>query len=344
MKQPAPCYDKLIDSHGQPRYGRFSQPIQQINHRDFHYLNTLDRPAHRLARHFHYKQFQFAGLVSERYTLGCAIVQLQYVSNAFVYLQDRQTGETRELNLLQPLGLRCHMADTPDQGVHHFRKGNTGFNFYAFSQPRHRRVEIFSGSHLRIDFSLHEPAGFQPIAVCTPTGFNGWTYTQKATTLPASGLIEWNDSRIALDDRFSGSYDWTCGYLRRQTAWRWASLSGRLADGTPIGANLANGVNETGCTENGLWIGNRLHDCGPVHFTFDRHRRHAPWQIDSENGRLHLTFTPDGERCDKRDLILLASNFTQLSGFFDGHFIDSKGQRTELHHVPGFCEDHYAKW
>lgn len=344
MKKQTVTYDKLIDASGQPHYGRFDVPVKDVNHQDFHYTNEMDRAAGRLARHFHLKQFQFAGLVSERYTLGCAIVSLKYVSNAFVYLHDRQSGELRQKSLLQPLSLQCSMVSTPDTGMHRFRKGDTSFNFYAHDHSRSRTVEIFSGEELRIDFTLAEPAGFQPIAVCTRTGFSGWTYTQKATTLAARGLIEWNGQRITVDDSFSGSYDWTCGYLRRQTAWNWGSLSGRLADGTAIGANLANGVNETGYNENGIWIGNRLHPCGPVNFQFDRHNRRNPWRVTSADGQLDLTFSPDGERREKLNLILLASNFTQLTGFFDGSFTDAQGNRTELHRIPGFCEDHYAKW
>ncbi len=344
MNKQTVTYDKLIDASGQPHFGRFGRPVGDVNHRDFLYRNEMDQIAGRLARHFHLKQFQFVGLVSERYTLGCAIVSVKYVSNAFVYLHDRHTGELRQKSLLQPLSLQCSMVSTPDHGMHRFRKGDTSFNFYAHNNPRSRNVEIFSGEDLRIDFKLSEPAGFQPIAVCTRTGFSGWTYTQKATTLSAEGAIHWGDLHIDLDGSFSGSYDWTCGYLRRHTAWNWASLSGRLADGTAVGANLANGVNETGFSENGIWIGNSLHPCGPVNLHFDRNDRRKPWRITSESGQLDLTFTPDGERREKLNLLLLASNFTQLTGFFDGSFTDAEGKRTELHRIPGFCEDHYAKW
>lgn len=336
-------YDKLIDASGQPHFGRFDAPVQQVNHRDFQYLNSMDRPAGALARHFHYKQFQFVGLTSPRYTLGCAVVSLKYVSNAFVYLCDRLTGEQREISLLQPLSHRCRMADTPDSGLHRFRKSGIDFNFHASTAPRRRQVEIL-GSDLHIDFSIAEPNGFQPLAVCTRTGYAGWTYTQKATALNARGHIRWNGLDLAVDDSFLGSYDWSCGYLRRQTAWNWASLSGVLSDGTRVGANLANGVNETGLTENGFWVDGRLHPIGPVQFQFSRRDRRQPWHIRSDCGRLNLTFTSAGERCEKLDLYLLASNFTQLTGCFSGTFTLDDGRLMELELIPGFCEDHYAKW
>ncbi|HVK99115.1 MAG TPA: DUF2804 domain-containing protein, partial [Dongiaceae bacterium] len=128
------------------------------------------------------------------------------------------------------------------------------------------------------------------------------------------------------------------------TAWNWASLSGRLADGTRIGANLANGVNETGFTENAVWVNGHLHPLGPVHFEFDRSDRRKPWRVRTECGRLDLHFTAVGERSEKLDLFLLASNFTQLTGCFTGTFTLEDGRRLDLELIPGFCEDHYAKW
>lgn len=337
------AYDKLIGPDGQPRFGRFPQPIQTINHQDFSYTDPLDNQAGALARHFHLKQFQFVGLVSERFILGCAIVSLKYVSNAFVYLFDRQNNRIIEKTLLQPLSLHCRMSNTPDAGLHRFRKGDTEFNFY--SHPGRKHVEIFSGRDIRIDFTIEEPEGFQPISVCTRTGFNGWTYTQKANALRAQGRIQWDTLNLPVEpEHFLGSYDWSCGYMRRQTAWNWASLSGVLADGQRFGANLANGVNETGFTENGFWVDGTQTALGPVTFEFNKQKRDESWHIRDLNGRLNLTFIPEGKRCEKLNIWFLASNFTQLAGQFHGTVTTDEGQILQLTAIPGFCEDHYAKW
>lgn len=336
-------YDKLIGPDGQPRFGRFSQPVKVINHRDFLYTDPLDNKAGALARHFHLKQFQFIGLVSERYILGCAIVSLKYLSNAFVYLFDRQGNRILEKSLLQPLSLNCRMSNEPDAGMHRFRKGETEFNFYSFPGKKH--VEIFSGRDIHIDFTIEEPVGFEPIAVCTRTGFNGWTYTQKANALAAQGHIQWDNLQVPVEPgEFFGSYDWSCGYMRRQTAWNWASLSGILPDGRRFGANLANGVNETGLTENGFWIDNVLTTLGPVTFEFNKQQRDMPWRIRDEAGRLDLAFTAEGQRCEKLNAWLLASNFTQLAGRFQGTVETPDGRILQLTDISGFCEDHYAKW
>lgn len=336
-------YDKLIGPDGQPRFGRFSRPVPIINHRDFLYTDPFDNKASPLARHFDFKQFQFIGLVSERYILGCAIISLKYLSNAFVYLFDRSNNRVLEKSLLQPLSLHCQMNNQPDAGVQHFRKGTTEFTFH--SDPGKRHVKITAGRDLHIDFTIEEPAGFQPVAVCTRTGFSGWTYTQKANALRAQGQIVWNNRHIAVEpEEFMGSYDWSCGYMRRHTAWNWASLSGTLPDGRPFGANLANGVNETGFTENAFWVDGKQTALGPVTFEFDKRQRNQPWRIRDEAGLLDLTFTPETTRSEKINLWILASNFTQLAGRFQGSIADGEQQHLSFDNISGFCEDHYAKW
>ncbi len=49
---------------------------------------------------------------------------------------------------------------------------------------------------------------------------------------------------IALDHARAG-YDFSAGYMRRETSWRWASINAEI-NSTGIGLNLAAGVNETG--------------------------------------------------------------------------------------------------
>lgn len=336
-------YDKLIGPDGQPRFGRFSRPVAIINHRDFYYTDPFDHKASFLARHFDLKQFQFIGLISEDYILGCAITSLKYVSTAFVYLVDRRSNRVQEKSLVQPLSLNCQMSNEPDAGEARFHQGSTSFIFRSF--PGQKHVRIVSGRDIHIDFTLTEPSDFQPVAVCTRTGFNGWTYTQKANALRAEGNIVWNNRRIAVESpAFLGSYDWSCGYMRRQTAWNWASLSGTLPHGRSFGANLASGVNETGFTENAIWIDGQQTTLGPVLFDFDKRNRNRPWHIRDMAGRIELIFTPESGRQEKVNLWLLATNFTQLTGRFRGSITDEHGQRLTLANISGFCEDHYAKW
>src|SRR5690606_24571159 len=82
---------------------------------------------------------------------------------------------------------------------------------------------------------------------------------QKSAAQVCHGRVQWHDQRFDLQQlRALAAVDWTGGYMRRETFWNWGSLSCQLRDGRGLGFNLAAGVNETGFTENALWLDGRL--------------------------------------------------------------------------------------
>lgn len=338
-------YNKLINANGQPQFGVFSHPIREINYQDFDYHGVMDRKAGPLAKYFHFNQFQFIGLTNEDIVFGCALVDIKYLSNAFVYLYDRKAHTLDEYSFLQPLAVNAALSTYPDGGISRFKKGKAHFEIEASELPRQRILRVKIGKKIDIDVAISEPDNYEPLAICSQNGYNGWTYTQKAPALSASGKLRWKDYEFAISpDSTLGSYDWSCGYMRRETAWNWASLSGYLEDGRRVGFNFASGVNETGLTENGIWLDGKLIKVNQVRFIYDRKDRYSQWKILSADGAVDLTFEAEGERSEKLNVVLLASNFTQLFGRFYGTLKTPQGDTIELTGQPGFAEDHYAKW
>lgn len=338
------AYDKLIDTDGQPHFGVFSRPIKQINHQDFAYHTVMDRNATRLEKHFAFNQFQFVGVCSEELVFGCALVDIKYIGNAFVYLYDRKRSQLTEFSFMMPLALRTQLSTSPDAGTSHFRRGNVDIRLTSRDNPREKYLQIHIGKTLTADLTVTEPAHYQPLSLCTPTGFNGWTYTQKAAGLDVAGTIRLHHHRYQLGADHKGSYDWSCGFMRRETAWNWACLSGMSTEGRILGVNFANGVNETGYTENAFWVEGRLIKVNQVRFLYPKQNRHTQWRIQSDDGKVDLTFEPEGSRQEKLNVIVLATNFTQLFGRFYGTLREDNGTVHTLNGVTGFAEDHYAKW
>lgn len=132
--------------------------------------------------------------------------------------------------------------------------------------------------------------------------------------------------------------------MRRETAWNWASLAGSSESGETIGLNLATGINESGVSENGLWVDGQLSLPGQAQFVFDRYGREKPWQVRTRDARVALAFEPEGCRSERINAGVIASNFRQFYGVFSGTVQDATGRDYHLKGVPGFCEDHYAKW
>ncbi len=338
-------YNKLIKSNGQPQFGLFNHPIKEINYRDFDYHTVMDKRANAVAKHFHFNQFQFVGALSDSFILGCALVDLKYVSNAFVYLYDRHSQTLEEISLIQPLAVGTKLSNQPDNGVSSFKKGSNHFFLEASPNPRQRHLKVTTKKRVTIDLVFREPEDFTPLSICTKTGYNGWSYTQKAPTLLVDGSIDWKGKQYQVSQQSCvGNYDWSCGFMRRETSWNWGSLSGFTNEGARVGFNLATGVNETSFTENGFWIDSTLHKVNQVHFEYDRKNRQAPWKIYSDDGKINVHFEADGERSERLNLVVLASNFTQLFGRYYGELKTEDGQIIHLDGQPGFAEDHYAKW
>ncbi|GIU30937.1 DUF2804 domain-containing protein [Shewanella schlegeliana] len=333
----------LIDDTGCPVYGHFDGPVEQLAIDKFAYFNEMDKPASSWSKHFDYKQFQFVSIVTPHFVIGMAIADIRYLGNAFCYLYDIHRNRLIETRWLRPLGMGYQMSSSPMQGVTKI-KGAKGRLEFAIEQGIWR-IKI-AALGIEADLTLHPTALSLPMAMCNPTGYSGWTYTQKHNGLNVKGSLVINHEPQPLQ-RVTAGYDFSAGYMRRETSWRWASINSLTEQGS-IGLNLAAGVNETGCHENAFWHDGERHLLGPVHFEFIRQRdRNEPvghWRVYSDNGQVELIFTAQNCRQEKLNLWLLKSNFRQYLGFFDGYIIDNFGDKHLLQAVQGLTEDHFARW
>jgi hypothetical protein len=334
----------LINKDGQPSFGVFPGSIGEINHMDYDLRNAMDRRLSKLAKRFKYNQFQFIGLTSPELIVGIAIVDLKFASNCFVYAFRPETEQFEEFSFIQPFALGTQMSPKPNDGSCSFSKGANKVVISATNTPRLRSVKVELASGFKVDAIIDESGSYDPLAVCARAGYTGWVFTQKATALVCNGSVSWGKDEydLAKIDALA-SVDWSSGYMRRETAWNWGSLSCKLNDGRRLGFNLAAGVNETGFTENGLWLDGKLHKVDMVDFQFDRYHPNHAWALRSNDGIINLHFEPAGQRKEKMNLLLAASNFTQHFGRFFGE-INLNGETIHLDGEWGFTEDHYAKW
>ena len=331
--------ETLINSQGQVHFGVLPTSPKRINHLDFDLRNNMDNTINGLRKKMRFNQFQFIGLTGDDLIFGVAIVNLKWVSNCFLYLYQPSTQTFKEYSWLKPFALNTQTDTQPNNGHWSFKSGHNQIEIISRQHQRHLVVNC--GNKLQIDVTINETQ--PPLDVCCRAGYNGWVYTQKNTALPFTGQIQWQGQDIPSQDLLA-SVDWSCGYMRRETFWLWASLSHKTESGDVVGFNLAAGVNETSHTENALWINGEMIKLDRAEFIFDRKDRMAFWQIKTSDDYIALTFTPAGERKEKINAGLIASNFTQVFGRFNGTVKNKHGQLIEIRNASGFCEDHFAKW
>jgi len=359
---------RLINAHGDVRFGIFAGPIDEVNYGDVDLRNPFGRRAGRWARYFGFKQFQFLGALSETVVFGCAIADLKYVNTAFVYVYEPATRRFSEASFRMPLSLGMACDQLPETGSMSFRaRGNrivmTAADVAARSDqrersiektpaagppaagPASRRLEVQLANGLAIDASFNEAAPpIEPMYICTPAGATGWVYARKTAGQTVAGTLRWGGRTVdlaAIGAR--GHHDWSAGYMRRETFWNWGCLAG-VVDGRVLGMNVSCGVNETSFTENCFWVDGKLHKLDTIAFEYNRRDVMQPWRVRSSDSRLHLDFVPEGKHAENINAWIVASNFNQLCGRYTGWLETAAGERIGITNLLGYMESHYAKW
>jgi hypothetical protein len=158
--------------------------------------------------------------------------------------------------------------------------------------------------------------------------------TQKSPGLALAGQVEAGGRRYRLDGGVA-SYDFSNGLLGRRTAWRWIS-----AHSVRLGLNLQSGY--FGDAENALWFEGELLALGALQVEVEPG---GCWAMRTADGLLDLRFTPEGTRCDDKQLLVASSRMRQHVGCFDGWVRPGAGAaRHPVTGLAGLAEDYRARW
>lgn len=334
----------LVQANGRPRLGQFDTTPETINWRDADYRSVMGRSLPAWRRRLAFKQFEYFGLVSEDLIAGCALANLQFVGAAFVYAFRPSDGAMHSVSVRAPLARGMALTNQPmaSSSVLDTRKLSVRLDYSADA----KRLQVHSRDGLRIDATFEEsPSACEPMSLCTQAGRNGWVYARKIAGVPATGNVSSKLGSINLKQ--VGAYahhDYSAGFMRRETYWNWACLSGQAATGQRVGLNVSCGVNETSASENCCWIDGQRYALPGVLFDYSRSDLNAPWRVYSADGAVDLQFQPLGRHTERLNAWLLASDFRQDFGRFSGWLRPAEGPAINVDGLLGFCEDQFARW
>jgi len=340
--------DCLMTSDGSPYIGQLDAPVKDLALGKFQYFNDMDKAASKFSCYFHYKQFQFVSINTGQFIIGAAIADIRYVGNGFIYVYDIANNTMIEQNWLRPPTINYQMSESPFSGCASIGSSNRKV---AFEIKQGQWQLLINTKHIQAEITLTPPKDSLPLAMCSPTGYNGWTYTQKHNALTVSGQLIINQQSQDLSKTLAG-YDFSAGYMRRETSWRWASINSHVGNNS-FGLNLAAGVNETGTNENAYWFSGKRHYLPAVKFKFQRQRNKKlstkTWHIvsaddEGNSAQVDLTFTPLNSREERLNLWLLKSNFRQYIGHYNGTIRTIDGNDIVITNLLGLSEDHFARW
>ena len=328
----------LIQANGQPHYGRFSELPKKIDYQAYQYKSPYGEVLSGWRKRLKYKKFKFCSIQHEHYTIGLANADIAWAGHGFVYIYNHMTGEVQEWNAINFLSRNTVLDEQPLFNQSFFEKSPFQIEIQHANGVRYIRVTKYGEIKLSARIFC---AGTDPLSMCSPTGINGWTYTQKLTTLGCEGyFINKTGQTIQFHERTFASLDDTCGFLRPETAWFWLSCNFWDTENRRVGLNLASGVNESFGNENCLWINGVLYPLTDVLF---QPEDDGSWSIRSLDYRLNLTVSTGWRRYENLNLRLVGSQFSQWQAKISGT-IQQDDTEIILLNEYGLLEQHYAKW
>jgi len=334
----------FVTKKGNVPFGFILPPAGLINYKDYHLKDACRRDLPASARDEQFVHFHFMGFTSNHFIAGCSLSKSSLQTAVFFYLFDRQKNEV-------VLKKGCRIEDgnadltlNPDAGSSRLKSKGMEVTFMISPHKQSRELIIFLDGQEVLNL-LIEGKEIDTLRLCTPTGPSGWTYVQKVAGAKASGHLNWRGAIFELEaDEATAHYDFTAGFLRRETFWNWACVTGISASGDLIGLNLSNAVNETGASENALWLNGKMSAITSVFFDYNPENLNSPWGIHDQNKLIDLTFHPDGAYTAFHPDSPTPVDFSQLFGTFSGKVTDQKGKSVYIDYLPGFTERQYSVW
>jgi hypothetical protein len=336
---------KIIDKNGNLLVGKIENQEIDFNYKDYKLLNFFDKEVKGLKKRFKFHHFNYYAVLSDKYVFAFAIIDLGYVKSIFLYLYDykgnflfktdkKMMGSSKKMNF--PIN--------PDKHEIKYKDKKLSLNVNKDYLQGLISVEI-KMDFLDVRFSVKYNNSNNPLKVVTPAGHNGWTFTEKCSNINEFEYFSIKFESNELDFKSASLvYDWSGGYLKRETNWLWASFSGLNSNNKLIGANFAAMVNETYETENIYWIGKDAFKQDNIIFNYDKNNVYAPWIIENKNKTAFIEFLPQNEINDNTNMIFVKNSFRQFIGKFSGFFFNEKKEKIIFKNISGITEIHKALW
>lgn len=339
----------VATTQGEPCFGKYQGELPEVDLGRLRGRWALAVAARLLKR----KRWLYTFAATPEVAALFAVVDLGYTSSAFAVAVDlKERRPLCDVSFLGAPGPLVEVSDRPGAGL------TASFRTLG-GRLSARRGEDDERYQLEVDVSRVRTGSLQTfqwrgellvaggppaLTLIAPVEGDGLVnVTQKRGGLLALGSLEVGGKTFRLDGGVGG-LDYTQGYLARHTAWRWAFAAGRLADGTPIGFNFAEGFNEKdGHNESGFWVGDRLYPLAHARFEYDPKELLDPWRVTTVDGAVDLRFKPIYVHRDEKDLRLVVSHFAQPVGLFEGT-VKAGGRTYTLSNVPGVTEEQDMIW
>jgi Protein of unknown function (DUF2804) len=333
-----PDPNSLVEN-GVRRYGRFAE--RPVN------VNPLDESGGlpRALRRLRLKEWAGFTLIHPDWYSSLIMQDTNYLASSEVYAYDRQRGtlhqhaaNARGGSLALPAALlesRCAFKRRGYELEYGFSRSR-GRHDIRFNIAATRKSPAFVGE-LELDADGASP----PLSVSSRLP-GGRMYTHKVI-FPAEGTLRVGDEKVTFDRaRDLAILDEHKSFFPYKTSWLWGTFATH-ADAGLVGANFAArretpGEQEESC----IWTPGACEPLAEITFEHRAADPLAPWRVTSRDGRLDVTFEPDGRKQVRHQLGIFAIDYFQLFGRYRGT-VHGAGRTYPIDDAHGVCESMRAR-
>jgi Protein of unknown function (DUF2804) len=321
-------------SGGVRQYGRFAQRPRSVN--------PLDefRGVRRALRWPRLKEWVGFTLIHPDWYSSLIMQDAHYLASSEMYAYDRRravlhrhAANRRGGSLGLPAELLAGRCAFPGRGYRleydFSRRG--GHHSLRLDFEATGTAPAFAGK-LELDAGRASP----PLSVSARIP-GGAMYTHKAV-FPVGGVLRVGADEIVFDGaRDFAILDEHRSFFPYRTRWLWGTFAMHTGDGI-VGANFADrpavpGEEEESC----VWSPAAAEPLSGIRFERGSADPRSPWHVFSRDGRLELTFEPEGSTRVRHQLGVVAIDYVQHYGHYRG-VVRCAERAYEVDRVHGVCE------
>ncbi|CAF4265077.1 unnamed protein product [Rotaria sp. Silwood2] len=341
-------------------FGRYKKPFSIV---DYSWVSS--------SKFFNFialKHWDFKSISTSRYFITAAIANFNYLANAFVYVVDRTNPDKQFYQYASRSFLAQaikEQAKSSIDGCTHFNQSSVEYIRLCYNAKEKVyeidvNVPMNNGLQVSFDFKIeYSNENDQSMVLVYPVEETRPAYTHKIAALPARGKIKIDNNK---EEEFLdglSSMDWTLAYAERLSRWKWVCFSvvgTNSSNNEPIaiGINLSDIIyndNNGISMENAVWIGGQVHTVNRIAYELPekQYLTSQSWQIystgdtNSKTPKIRLSFQPWGSQEEHINMFLLAGDFVQAFGIYNGT-IELFDNTYVIENGFGVAENHYAKW
>lgn len=331
--------------NGDIHCGFFKTPFRRVNLLD---ARNPGGPLGRPFRRFRLKEWVGFGINHPRVYGSVLIQNARYAASGTFYVYDKERKHMCDRTMIAN-PFRVHLPETLWGGSTRClcRDGWITFE-HDLENGRHRvKADIQKTANapaIYADLVFHQDLkAVEPLVVSLPIPPKHHTYTHKSP-LRIEGVVRIDAVECQFDPaRDRGNLDEQKTFYPYRSQWLWGCFSGFSTQGREVMVNFVNQMTAKGAPdEDAMWVDGRIMLLGPVVFIREADAR--TFRIEDMAGRVRLRFREQGAKTERRHYGIIAMDYAQHFGPYDGVVVDDQGTEHIIRDQFGALEEMKARF